>query len=157
MRGRSGQGRRGVRLGQDGMRCGGGGQVFMARGESRPDWAATETLSAAWLPPKDSASFSPSASRSRVSSLSSATTLSFNFNSLPFVHSLLHPPVPPACSLFLSLHSSISLTSLVFFPPPPPPPHPSSSGPLQTLSSGLRGGGGRLRWWDGKIEGGQKA
>lgn len=28
---------------------------FRGQGESRPDWAATETLSAAWLPPKDSA------------------------------------------------------------------------------------------------------
>ncbi len=146
MRGGSGQERSAAWSWWDAVR--GRRAGFHGQGESRPDWAATETLSAAWLPPKASASFSPSASRSCVSSLCSATTLSFNFNSLPFVRSLLHPPVPPAFSLF-SLHSSISLTSLV-----PPPP---SSGPLQTLSSGLRGGSGRLRWRDGKIEGGQKA
>lgn len=95
--------------------------------------------------------FPPRAPRSRVSSPSSATTLFFTSLSPPFVPSLLHPPVPPACSLFLApfLHFSHFLS---FLPSPP-----SSSGPLQTLSSGLRGGGGRLRRWDGEIEGGTKA
>lgn len=148
MRGRRVQGRRGVRCGQDRMWCRGRREDFHGQGEGRPDWAATETLSAAWLPPKDSASFSPRASHSCVSSLSSATTLSFTFLFPPFICSLLHPPVPPARSLFLApfLHFS---HFLCFFTP-------SSSGPLQTLSSGLRGGGGWLRWWDGDIEGGQK-
>lgn len=89
---------------------------FPGQGESRPDWAATETLSAASLPPKDShPPPHPRAPRSCVSSLSSAAILSITFLSPPFV-----PPFPPAPFLH--------------------PPH-SSSGPLQTLSSGLRAGG----------------
>lgn len=123
-------------------------------GEGRPDWAATETLSAAWLPPKDSASFPPPVHLAPVSPLPPPPPLS---SSLP---SLLLLSLPSftlqflPLALFFSLRSSISLTSLVFSPPPSPP---SSSGPLQTLSSGLRGGGGRLRRWDGEIEGGTKA
>lgn len=80
---------------------------FRGQGESRPDWAATETLSAAWLPPKDSAP------PHRPKHLSSASTLSFTFLSPPFVPSLHHPPLAP----FLLLHSSISLTSFFFLPP----------------------------------------
>lgn len=64
--------------------------------------------------------FPPRAPRSRVSSPSSATTLFFTSLSPPFVPSLLHPPVPPACSLFLApfLHFSHFLS---FLPPPPLP------------------------------------
>lgn len=63
--------------------------------------------------------FPPRAPRSRVSSPSSATTLFFTSLSPPFVPSLLHPPVPPACSLFLApfLHFSHFLS---FLPPPLP-------------------------------------
>lgn len=65
---------------------------FPGQGESRPDWAATETLSAASLPPKDShPPPHPRAPRSCVSSLSSAAILSITFLSPPFV-----PPLPPA-------------------------------------------------------------
>lgn len=47
-------------------------------------------------------------------------------------------------ALFFSLHSFHFSHFLSFFSF-----SPSSSGPLQTLNSGLRGGGGWLRWWDG--------
>lgn len=122
MRGRSGQGRSAAWSGRDAVR--GRREGFHGQGESRPDWAATETLSAAWLPPKDSASFPPPAHLAPVSPLSSATTLSFTFLSPPFVSSILHPPVPPARSLFLApfLHFSQFLSffffSFFFFFPP---------------------------------------
>lgn len=89
-------------------------------GEGRPDWAATETLSAAWLPPKDSASFPPPVHLAPVSPLPPPPPLS---SSLP---SLLLLSLPSftlqflPLALFFSLRSSISLTSLVFSPPPLP-------------------------------------
>lgn len=110
---------------------------FRGQGESRPDWAATETLSAAWLPPKDSAPPPPPQA------------------SLLRLHSLLHfplssfcsfPPSPSACSL--SPAPFLHFSHFFFFSSP----H-FSSGPLQTLSSRLRGGGGWLRRWDEEIEG----
>lgn len=79
---------------------------FHGQGGGRPHWAATETLSAAWLPPKDSASSSPPC----------ISLLYLPPLSPPFVHSLLHPPVPPARSLSLTLSLRFS-HFLGFFPP----------------------------------------
>lgn len=142
-------GRRALWSGQDMVQ--GRREGFCGQGDGRPDWAATETLSAAWLPPKDLAS--PPAQRISL----------LHLPSLLFHHSLLHfslfsfcsfPPSPssPSCSL-PSSHSFPPFLSL----PLPPPHHPSfTSVPLQTLNSGLRGGGEWLRWWDEEIEGAQK-
>ena len=157
MRGRSGQGRREeCSVVRTGCGAGGGGKVFMAGGvESRPDWAATETLSAAWLPPKDSASTPPPPVHlAPVSPLPPPPPLS---SSLP---SLLLLSLPSftlqflPLALFFSLHSSISLTSLVFSPHPPPT-HPPRLGHYRHSAAGWEVGvGGRLRWWEGEIEGG---
>lgn len=87
---------------------------FRGQGEGRPDCAATEMLSAAWLPPKDSASFPPT-HLAPVSPLFPLPPLS------PSLTSLLLLSLPSFTlqflALFFSLHSSISLTCLVFFPP----------------------------------------
>lgn len=106
---------------------------FHSPGGGRPGWAATETLSATWLPPKDSR---PSIPLPCLLFLLSIASLS-----PPFVPSLLHPPVPPACSLFLLLRSSIPFSL-----------PPSLSWPLQTLRRPERqgeGGGGMGRDWGG--------
>ena len=109
-----------MRRGQDGMRCRGGGKVFMAGGGVRA--GLTGQRQRRLVPPgfllKTRPPFPPRAPRSRVSSPSSATTLFFTSLSPPFVPSLLHPPVPPACSLFLApfLHFSHFLS---FLPPLP--------------------------------------
>lgn len=60
----------------------------------------------------------PQASRSCVSSFSSAATLSITSLSPPFVPFLLHPPVPPAWSLF----PAPLLRSFHFLSLPPPSP-----------------------------------
>ena len=134
--------RRAVLRGRSGRRCRGGGQVLVARGK------AGLTGQRQWrlVPPgfllKTRPPFPPM-HRAPASPLSATTTLSFTFLSPPFVPSLLHPPVPPARSPFLAPFLRFS-HFLNFFPP-------STSGPLQTLSGGLRGGGaggsgmGRLR------------
>lgn len=116
--------------GQRRMPFEGGGKVLAAWGEA----GLTGQQQRCLVPPGFLLKTWPP-SRSRVSSFSSTTTLSFIFLS-SFVPSLHHPPVP-------ALHSSISHTSVFVSSLPPRP----TSGPLQTLSNGLRGGG--MRRWRG--------
>lgn len=123
-------------------------------GEGRPDWAATETLSAAWLPPKDSASFPPPVHLAPVSPLPPPPPLS---SSLP---SLLLLSLPSftlqflPLALFFSLRSSISLTSLVFSPPPPP--RPPRLGHYRHSAAGWEVGVGGCGGGMGRLRGGQK-
>lgn len=95
------------------MPCRGRREGFCGQRESRPDWAATETLSAAWLPPKDSRTPStPEHLTSCVSSLSLLPPLS------PLLSSLLLLSLP-SITLRLLPFFLISFTSVA--PPPPPP------------------------------------
>lgn len=108
-------------------------ECFQARGDAgRPDWAARETLSAAWLLPKDQASIS----LQHLLFLLRCRSLLLLLAPSIALHFLLSFPscVSPSIPLFISLPSC------------------SSPGPLQTLSGGLRVGGGRLRRWDEEIE-----
>lgn len=58
--------------------------------EGWPDWAATEALSAAWLPPKDPSCFSPSLPAPSLSSLLLLSCRSFTLRFLLFLHPFLH-------------------------------------------------------------------
>lgn len=126
-----------MQRGQDGMQCGGGGKVFVARGKA----GLTAQRQRCLVPPgfllKTRPPFPP-----RISLLCLLSFLHHHsLIPLPLSSFCPFPPSPSSSSRSLSFSHSISLTCLVFFPP-------SSSGPLQTLSSGLRGGGiwlGRLR------------
>lgn len=137
MRGRGGHGRRGVhRRVQGGMPCWGGGKVFVARGRAGLTGQRQRRL----VPPgfllKTQPPPPPQASLLRLHSL-----LHFPLSSF-----CSFPPSPSACSL--SPAPFLHFSHFFFFSSP----H-FSSGPLQTLSSRLRGGGGWLRRWDEEIEG----
>lgn len=116
-----------------GCRAGEEGRFFLARGRAGLTGQRQRRL----VPPRFflktrcTPPLHPRASRSRVSPLSSAAILSITF------------PSPPFCSFPASpSSSSCSIPPFLSLPQPTPPPPPrSSSGPLQTLSSGLRGVG----------------
>lgn len=139
MRGWSGQQRKGGLCGQSRMWSSGGGKIFIAWGESRPDWAATEMLSAAWLPPKDLASFTPE----HPSAVSPFPPLS---PSLPSLLLLFHYPFTPQ---FLLLHFFFLLHSSYFLHTPPKIKNKKTPQRLGHYkhSGGLRGGGSKGEMW----------
>lgn len=91
------------------------------------------------------------AHRALMSHVAPLQPLSPSLSSLPLLSlPFLHPLVPPLALLF-SLRSSIPSFSYPLLPSQHTHTHtPSPSGPLRTLSSGWRGGGGWLQWWDGE-------
>lgn len=155
--GKGGEEEAAVREGCGAGEGGGDGKVFIARGAGRPDCSATEMLSAAWLPPKDSASFPPnppppSVHLAPVSPLSALPPLFPSLPSLLLLYLLSFTLQLLLLGLFFFLHFSHFLS----FSPAPHLPH-STSGPLQTLSNGLRRGGGGCGGWMERLRGAQKA
>lgn len=150
MRGGSGQRRRGGRCGQSGMWCGGSGGGH-CRGAGRPDCAATEMLSAAWLPPKDSASFLPLS----ISLLCPLFLLCRHFfHHFPLSSFCAFSPSPSSSSCSASFSSSIPLTSLVFTIHPPTPLHVwAITDTQQWAEEGCGDCGGRME----RLRGAQKA
>lgn len=100
------------------------GEVGGSVGGIRPDWAATETLSAAWLPPKDSTAPPPPnpppppppPHPSRIPHSLASSSTSFAPLSPPFVPPSRRPAVPATLSVSFSTPPFLLIS-------PPPPPH----------------------------------
>lgn len=124
--GKGGEEEAAVREGCGAGEGGGDGKVFIARGAGRPDCSATEMLSAAWLPPKDSASFPPnppppSVHLAPVSPLSALPPLFPSLPSLLLLYLLSFTLQLLLLGLFFFLHFSHFLS---FSPAPPTYPTP---------------------------------
>lgn len=135
---------------------GGDGKVFIARGAGRPDCSATEMLSAAWLPPKDSASFPPnppppSVHLAPVSPLSALPPLFPSLPSLLLLYLLSFTLQLLLLGLFFFLHFSHFLSFS-----PAPPPTPLHVWAITDTQQWAEEGWGWLWRLDGEIEGGTK-